>query len=124
MTKLNHMKRKFLDQISEREYCIVEGFIVQVYSTVSYFCDKCKKFSDEMCECGNFPEPIFRISGVFSDGTRTMTFTTVSEKIAENLSHVKKFDAKKIDPKELMNRPYELLVHVRGEKLYVKEVLG
>lgn len=123
MDKLDNTKR-FLDQISECEYGVVKGFIVQVYRTVSYFCDKCKKFSDEMCECGNFPEPVFRISGVFSDGTKTMTFTTASEKIAEDLTCVKKSDAKGINPKELMNRPYKLLGCVRNEKLYIEEVLG
>ncbi len=117
------MRKKFLDQISEYEYGILEGFIVQIYRTVSYFCDKCKRFSDEMCECGNFPDPIFRISGVFSDGTKTMAFATISEKVAEDLTYAKKSDAKKINPHELVNRSYNLLGYVRNEKLYMEEVL-
>lgn len=117
------MGKKFLDEVYEYEYGILEGFATQVYHTVSYFCDKCKKFSDEMCECGNFPGPIFRVSGIFSDGTRTIRFATISETAAENLTCVKKSDAKNTDPKELMNRSYKILGYIRGEKLYIEEVV-
>ncbi|HDI72635.1 MAG: hypothetical protein DRO76_04080 [Candidatus Altiarchaeales archaeon] len=117
------MKRRFLDQVFDYSYSVIHGFIVQVYDTASYFCKKCKKFSDEMCDCGNFPEPIFRIRGIFSDGTRTMRFATVSEDVAESLSGMKKSNAKKIDVKMLMNKPYTLLAYCRDEKLYVEEVI-
>ncbi len=117
------MRKKFLDQISEYEYGILEGFIVQVYRITSYFCVKCSKFSEKMCDCGNFPEPAFRISGVFSDGTKTMAFTTTSEKVSEDLTYVRKSDAKKVSPVELMNRSHKILGYVRNGKLYVEDVL-
>jgi hypothetical protein len=118
------MGRRFLGQVSDYSYSVVNGFIVQVYDTVSYFCNKCKKFTDEMCDCGSFPEPLYKIQGVFSDGTRSMNFTTLSEDVAESLSKITKSDAKRMDVKELMNKPHTLLVYSRGKKLYIEDVIG
>lgn len=118
------MERRFLDQVSDYSYSVVNGFIVQVYDTVSYFCNKCRKFTDEMCDCGSFPEPLYRIQGVFSDGTESMNFTTLSEDVAESLSKITKSDAKRMDVKELMNKPHTLLVYSRDKKLYIEEVIG
>ncbi len=117
------MHGKFLDQISEYSYVIVSGFITQVYHTVSYFCENCKKFSDEMCDCGNFPNPIFRINGIFSDGTKTLLFSTTAESVAEKLTRTSRVDAKKFDPKKIMGAPYTLLCYLRDEKLWVEDVI-
>ncbi len=117
------MQRKFLDQIPDYSYGIVTGFINQVYQTASYFCERCKKFSDEMCDCGNFPSPIFRITGAFSDGTRTVLFSTISERVAEKLTRTSRREAKRINPKSIMDRPYRLLGYLRNEKFWVEDVL-
>jgi len=117
------MQRKFLDQISEYSYGIAIGFINQVYQTASYFCERCKKFSDEMCDCGNFPKPIFRIRGFFSDGTKTLLFSTTSERVAEKVTKASRKEAKKINPKTIMDRPYTLLGYLRDEKFWVEDVI-
>ncbi|MBU4266041.1 MAG: hypothetical protein L6243_02695 [Candidatus Altiarchaeales archaeon] len=117
------MQGKFLDQISEYSYGIATGFINQVYQTASYFCERCKKFSDEMCDCGNFPKPIFRIRGFFSDGTKTLLFSTASEMVAEKVTKASRKEAKKINPKTLMDRPYTLLGYLRDEKFWVEDVI-
>ncbi|HEX54777.1 MAG: hypothetical protein DRO90_02155 [Candidatus Altiarchaeales archaeon] len=114
---------KFLDQATENERFIANGFIVQVYNMVSYYCKRCRKFSDRMCECGNFPEPIFRISGLFSDGTRTYPFITLNERIAEKLSGVNKDNAINLDKKEIMKKPYRIMCYIRNKKLYITDVL-
>ncbi len=114
---------KFLDQVSEYSYGIATGFINQVYQTASYFCERCKKFSDEMCNCGNFPKPIFRIRGFFSDGTKTLLFSTTSERVAEKLTKASRREAKKIKPKAIMDRPYTLLGYLRNEKFWVEDVI-
>jgi len=118
------MQRKFLDQISEYSYGIATGFISQVYHTASYFCENCKKFSDEMCDCGNFPQPIFRINGAFSDGTKTLLFSTTSELVAEKLTKASRKEAKRFDPKRIMDKPYTLLGYLRDGKLWVEDVVG
>ncbi len=118
------MRKNFLENILDYEYVIAEGFIVQVHSTAAYFCNKCNKFSDRMCECGSFPKPIFKIEGMFSDGTQTLEFTTVSERIAEYLSYHKKTDASNIKPYELMNKAYKIIGYIRNQKLYIEEVLA
>jgi hypothetical protein len=124
LNKLDHMEKRFLDQIPEGEYGVVEGFIVQVYRTISYFCSKCNKASEEICECGGFPEQVFQVEGVFSDGTKTMSFTTLSERVAEDLACIRKSDAGKVNPQELMNKPYRLLVYAGEGRLCIEEVLG
>lgn len=117
------MKIKFLDELNEYQYAVVRGFIPSIFNTVVYFCEKCKKFSEKMCECGKFPEPIFSISGTFSDGTRTVPFTTLSEDVAEKMTNSKKSEAEKIDAKMLMVRPFTLLGYLRNEHFYVEDVV-
>jgi hypothetical protein len=117
------MKIKFLDELCDYQYAVVRVFISRVFNTVVYFCDKCKKFSDKMCDCGNFPDAIFSISGAFSDGTRTLPFTTMAEGIAEKMTNLKKSDSEKIDAEILMNRPFTLFGYLRNDHFYVEEVI-
>jgi len=116
------MSKRFLAEIPDYSYGVVRGFITQVYKTASYYCVDCKKFTDEMCDCGNFPDPLFRITGVFADGTDTVPLTIISEEAAETLTGEKRGDAKKIDPKIVMDRPHTFLGY-RRERFYVEEVM-
>ena len=113
----------FLNDVPDYRYLVLRGFISRIYRTASYFCLRCKKFSDEMCDCGNFPDPIFRISGMFSDGTKTMPFSTVSEDVAEDISGDRRSNAKKVDVKCIMNRLHKFMGYVRNGRLYVEEVI-
>ncbi len=116
-------KTKFLDELSDYSYAFVEVFISSVFNTIVYFCEKCKKFSDKMCDCGNFPGPIFSISGTFSDGTKTIPFTTLTESVAESMTNKDKSCAEKIDIKNLMEHPFTLLGYLRNEYFYVEEII-
>jgi len=117
------INKKFIDEISDNEYCAISGFPI-VYRIFSYYCNKCKKFGDEMCDCGNFPEPIFRISGVFSDGTKTVWFSTSSEEISEDLSGVEKSNAVNTDVKSIMAKPRKFFGYLHDGNFHVEEVLG
>ena len=116
-------KIKFLDELGDYQYAFVRVFVSGVYNTVVYFCNTCKKFSEKMCDCGKFPDPIFSVSGTFSDGTRTMPFTTLSEDVAGKMTKSKKPDAEKINPEILMNHPFTLFGYVRNEHFYVEDVI-
>jgi len=117
------MKVKFLDELGDYQYAAARVFISSVYNTAVYFCEKCKKFSEKMCDCGNFPEAIFSISGTFSDGTRTLPFTTLTEDVSEAMTNSKKSDAEKINVKLLMDHPFTLLGYLRNESFYVEDVV-
>ena len=116
------MKIKFLDELDDYQYAVVRVFISSVFNTVVYFCSACKKFTEKMCDCGKFPDPIFSISGILCDGTKTMPFTTISEDVSEKMTGSKKQDAEKINAGILMNRPFTLLGYVRNESFYVEDV--
>jgi len=116
-------KVKFLDQVSNSEKFIAEGFIIQVYSVISYYCKKCRKFSDRMCECGNFPDPIFRINGAFSDGTRTLSFITKTEAASEKLSGLRKDEVDKLDYKKIMKKPYRIEGCIKNKKLIIDKIV-
>ena len=114
---------KFLDELEDYRYASARVFISSIYNTVVYFCEKCKKFSEKMCDCGNFPDAIFSISGIFSDGTRTIPFTTLTEDVAEKMTNSKKPGAEKINVKILMEHPYTLFGYLRNEHFYVEDVV-
>ncbi len=116
------IKKKFIDEVNDNEYCAISGFPV-VYRIFSYYCNRCKKFTDEMCDCGNFPEPIFRISGVFSDSTKTIWFSTSSEETAEDLSGIEKSNAVNTDIKSIMAKPQKFLGYLHEGNFYVEEVM-
>lgn len=116
------MKKKFIDELNENEYCAISGFPI-VYRIFSYYCNRCKKFTEEMCDCGNFPEPIFRISGVLSDGTKTVWFSTSSEETAEDLSGIEKSNAVNTDIKSIMAKPHKFLGYLHEGNFYVEEIL-
>jgi predicted RNA-binding Zn-ribbon protein involved in translation (DUF1610 family) len=120
------IKRKFLSQLEENEGALVEIFIPQIYSTVVYFCQRCNKISEEnMCEkCGNFPKGVFKISGLISDGTKTMRFKTLSEKVSEDLSSVNRNEAKNLDPKKIMSKTHTFQGYRKGNTFLVEKVLG
>ncbi len=117
------MEEKFLAEVKEKEQVQVRVFITQIYQIVVYFCKKCKKNSEEMCECGNFPEPTLDISGAISDGTKTMTFETCLEEVAEALSGRKKTDAKKVTPQEIMKKSHLLEGKVDKNRFFIENVL-
>ena len=117
------IRYKFVDELNDNEYCTISGFPI-VYRIFAYHCAKCKKFTDEMCDCGNFPEPIFRISGVFSDGTKTVRFSTSSEETAEDLSGVERSNAVNTDVKSIMAKPHKFLGYLHDGNFYVEVVLS
>ncbi len=114
---------RFLDEFPSNACGICEGFISQIHRIFSYYCKKCKKFTEEMCDCGNFPEPIFRISGIFSDGTKTMWFRTSTEKVTELLAGVEKSNSESVDIKAIMSKPYKFLGYLYDGNLYVEDVI-
>jgi hypothetical protein len=117
------MRPGYLADAREYEYAIAEGFITRVKDTAAYVCEECGLTSGEVCECGLPATLVFRITGVFSDGTRAMDFCTLSERVAEELSQTQKKDSVALDPQDLMRAPHRVLGYVRGRMLYVEEVL-
>ena len=117
------MRTRFLDEASDYEYAIAEGFIVEVASTVSHYCEECGLSEDEECECGAPVREVFRIEGVFSDGTAALRFSTISERAAEDLSQTMKKDSISLNPQNLMRAPHRILGYLRDGRLYVEEVL-
>lgn len=116
------IKKKFIDELNDSEYCAISGFPI-VYRIFSYYCNKCRKFTDEMCDCGNFPEPIFRISGIFSDGTKNVWFSTSSDSVAEDLSGVERSNAVNTNIKAIMSKPHKFLGYLHEGNFYIEEVL-
>lgn len=117
------MRTRFLDEVSDYEYVIAEGFIVEVYSTVSHYCEECGLSENGGCECEAPVREVFRIDGVLSDGTRALHFSTLSERVAEDLSQTMKKDAVSLNPQNLMRTPCRILGYLRDGRLYVEEVL-
>lgn len=123
-TKITSTEKKFLAQIKESEHAIVKILIPKIYQFLSYFCKRCNKFSDDkMCECGNFPEPTFKISGLITDGTATMPFKTLSKKVSEDLYEEREVDVKNIDPKKLMSKFHTILGYKKGNRFFIEKVL-
>lgn len=118
------MRNRFIAEVGDFEYVITEGFIVEVYSTVSFFCEECGVSSGVVCECGLPSSQIFRIEGIFSDGTRAMDFVTVSERVSEELSQRTKAEAVSLNPHDLMREPHKIMGYIRDNRLYLEEVLG
>ncbi|MEM2918008.1 MAG: hypothetical protein QXY62_00700 [Candidatus Altiarchaeota archaeon] len=116
-------KVKFLADLKENEKAVVEVFIPQIYGTMEYYCKNCKKFSGKICDCGKFPEPIFRISGILTDGTKTLQFRTLSIEASERLSGVKKDFAKDIDIKAIMKKPHVIFGYLNKGKFLIEKVL-
>jgi hypothetical protein len=117
------MRTRFLDEVADYEYVIAEGFIVEVASTVSHYCEECGLAEEGGCECGAPVREVFRIDGTLSDGTRALHFATLSERAAEDLSQTMKKDAVSLNPQNLMRTPYRILGYLRDGRLYVEEVL-
>lgn len=116
-------KLKFLADLKENEKAVVEVFIPQIYETMGYYCRNCKKFSGKICDCGKFPEPIFRISGILTDGTKTLHFRTLSIETSEKISGTKKEFARDIDIKAIMKKPHVVFGYLNKEKFLIEKVL-
>lgn len=78
---------KFIAQIPAFGYAYVEGFVSRIFSIYDYYCKRCRKFSEEVCSCGNFSEKVFKIAGIFSDSTGDILWTTNDEHIAEKITN-------------------------------------
>lgn len=120
---LKTQKTRLLAELKENEKATVEVFIPQIYETLQYYCKNCGKFSEKICDCGKFPEPIFRITGVITDGTRTIPFKTLSEDISEMLSKKKRSEAKNLDVKNLMKKPHVIFGYVKNDRFLIENVL-
>ncbi|GEM_PF-916892 len=96
---------KFIDEIPAFGYVYIEGFISRTFGIYDYYCKRCRKFSEEVCSCGNFSEKILRIAGIFSDSTADILWTTNDEQVAEKITNRKTEDlkAKRTKDKESEN---------------------
>jgi len=117
------MQKHFLDEILNYHYSYVSCVISRVYGVLSYYCTKCKKISGRMCNCGSFPEPVFKVSGIISDSTKDIKFTTVSEEVARVICGVDKSKALNFNNKNLMNKVYNFFGYLYGDHFYVEQVL-
>lgn len=112
-------KIKFLAEIKEGEKATIEVFITQVYQVLIYFCQRCQKISDKMCECGNFPNSKLKISGVISDGTKTMPFK-IPEKVSLRLLGGKDGRKEGEMKKELMSKSHILKGYIKRGTFFVE----
>lgn len=116
-------KKHFLDEISNYNYVYISCVISRVYGVLSYYCRKCKKTCGRMCNCGSFPEPVFKVSGIISDSTRDIKFTTVSEEVAYALCGIDKSGALNFDGKNLMNKVYDFFGYLYDDRFHIERVL-
>ena len=105
---------KFIDEIPAFGYVFIEGFVSRNFGIYDYYCRRCRKFSEEVCSCGNFSEKIFRISGIFSDSTSDILWTTNDERVAEKITNRK---AEELKAKRTKNKGLE------NEKEHWKEII-
>jgi len=121
---------KFIDEIPAFGYVYIEGFISRTFDIYEYYCKRCKKFTEEVCSCGNFSEKIFKISGIFSDSTGDVLWTTNDEQVAEKITKRKKDELKARkgkDEKEnereiiksIMNREHKFFGYLCDKKFIV-----
>lgn len=116
-------KKHFLDEISNYHYARTSCLISRVYGVLSYYCRKCKKNSGRMCNCGNFPEPIFKVSGIISDSTKDVKFTTASEEVSIALCRIDKSEAESFNTKNLMNKVYDFFGYLYDDRFHIERVL-
>lgn len=116
-------KKYFLDEISNYRYARISCVISRVYGVLSYYCRKCKKNCGRMCNCGNFPEPVFKVSGIISDSTKDVKFTTASEEVAIALCRIDKSEAESFNFKNLMNKEYDFFGYMYDDRFHIEKVL-
>ncbi len=114
---------RFLAELKDDEKATIGVFIPHIYEIVQYYCKNCKKFSEKICECGKFPEPIFRITGIITDGTRTLPFKALSENVSETLSGAKKSNLKNLDVKNIMKKPHIISGYVKKDRFLIESVI-
>ena len=114
---------RFLAELKDEEKATVAVFIPHIYETLQYYCKNCETFSEKICECGKFPDPIFRITGIITDGTRTMPFKALSEGVSELLSDSKKSNVKSLDVKSIMKKPHLISGYVKKDRFLIERVI-
>lgn len=135
--------RMFIGEANDYVKAFFTGFVTKVFRDriFRYFCEKCSEFSSrKRCElCGAELQPIFSLSGIFSDGTGDMLFGASkkdSERVAQEMSGKNKVDILKgadIDAEldnistDILKRRFSLEGYVRiinsQPRLYVTKVL-
>ncbi len=120
---------KFIDEIPAFGYVYISGFISRTFGIYDYYCKRCRKFSEEVCSCGNFSEKNFKISGIFSDSTGDLLFTTDNEGVAEKMTSKNRLEilkSKKENEKEIikniMNPYYRFFGYISDKKFIIADI--
>lgn len=119
---------KFIDEIPEFGCCYVEAFIVRIFDIYKYYCKRCKKYSTEVCSCGNFSDKMLIITGMISDSTKTILFETEKEEISKKLMNIQHKPLKLTEEqkreliKNLFKKKHKFFGYLHNEKFFVAEV--